>query len=225
MVLASLLVITVGSTVLLGNSPAPAAEPAPAGRTTAAPSPVERPGVTFLGDSWTAGEEATDRRGYAVLVGEQLGWRYHVLGIGGSGYTRGGRGTFDNRVAAAAATHADIIVVQGSLNERNSSPDASASAALSTLRHLRAAADRETQILVVGASYSPGTPASEIDRINAAVSGAAARVGLRFVNPAARNWTDAADPAIWANADHPNDRGYQLIADRMKPLLRSMLAG
>ncbi|MCW2634147.1 MAG: hypothetical protein JWQ99_514 [Blastococcus sp.] len=182
-----------------------------------------RPSVTFIGDSWTFGEAATDRRGYAVLTGEQLGWKYTVLGIGGSGYTRGGVNIFDNRVGQAVATHADVIVVQGSLNERNGSPGQLAPAALSTLRHVRSAADPGTVILVVGASYSPGTPAATIDWINAAVGQAAAKAGVQFVNPAAQHWSDPADPTIWANADHPNDRGYQLIADRMQPLLRSAL--
>ena len=182
-----------------------------------------RHSVTFIGDSWTAGEAATDRRGYAVLTGEQLGWEYDVLGVGGSGYTRpGGGGTFDSRVARAVATHADVIVVQGTLNERHVSPAALAPAALATLRHLRADADPGTTILVLGASYSPGTPAATIDRINATVRGAAEAVRLRFVDPAAQNWTDAADPGVWADPDHPNDRGYQRIADRLEPLLRSL---
>jgi lysophospholipase L1-like esterase len=203
--------------------------PAPSKARTRTPAPAPTaaaarpPSVTFIGDSWTFGEAATDRRGYAVLTGEQLGWTYTVLGIGGTSYTRGGVNIFDNRVGQAVATHADLVVVQGSLNERNGSPGQLAPAALSTLRHLRAAADPGTVILVVGASYSPGTPAATIDWINAAVGQAAAKAGVRFVNPAALKWSNPADPTIWANADHPNDRGYQLIADQMKPLLRSAL--
>src|SRR3954470_14591190 len=69
--------------VLAVSPPAPPhAAPAPPGLAAGAPS------VTFVGDSWTEGVGATGMRGYAVLTCEQLGWECHVLGVGGSGYTR-----------------------------------------------------------------------------------------------------------------------------------------
>jgi len=81
----------------------------------------------------------------------------------------------------------------------------------------------ETQILVVGASYTPGTPDPTIDWINEAIGAAAHQLGLPFVDPAEENWTDPDDPAIWADPNHPNDAGYQRIADRLAPLLESLL--
>jgi lysophospholipase L1-like esterase len=209
------------------SAPAPAAPPATAaGRTAGAvPAVEERPSVTFIGDSWAVGVGATAQRGYAVLTGEQLGWTYQALGVSGSGYTQGGGAgiTFDQRVDRAVATGADIIVVQGSLNERNSTAEALAPAALATLRRLRAAAHPRTEILVVGSSYAPGTPNATIDAINSAVGDAAARVGLPFVNPAAENWIDATDPALWADPNHPNDAGHRLVADRLEPRVRATL--
>jgi lysophospholipase L1-like esterase len=191
-------------------------------RPAAPPAVEERPVVTFVGDSWTVGEGATGLRGYAVLTGEQLDWQYHVLGVGGSGYTRPGAGsTFGQRVDRAVDTDADVIVVQGSLNERRGAPGALAPAALATLRHLRAEADPDTEVLVVGASYSPGTPDATIDWINGDIRDAAVQVGFRFVNPAVENWTDPDDPTIWNDPNHPNDAGHQLIADRMSSLLQA----
>ena len=185
----------------------------------------EIPSVTFVGDSWTAGEGATDGRGYAVRTGEVLGWDYDVLGVGGSGYTRrGGGATFGQRVDRAVATDADVVVVQGSLNERNARPDVLAAAALATLSRLSSEVDPGTLVLVVGASYSPGTPDPTIDWINAAIGAAAERLGLLFVDPAAENWTDPDEATIWADPDHPNDAGHQLIADRLALRLASLLA-
>lgn len=183
-----------------------------------------RHSVTFIGDSWTWGEGATTTAGgYAYRTGQQLGWKYTALGIRGSGYTQGGgkKSTFGQRIPAAAATHAEIIVVQGSLNERNSTPAALATAALSTLKRLKAAAPW-SKILVIGASYVPSTPTATINWINAAISGAAKKVGLRFVNPASENWTDPASP-IWEDPNHPNDIGHQLVADHVEALLRGMV--
>jgi lysophospholipase L1-like esterase len=189
---------------------------------TTAPSAPKVRSVTFIGDSWTEGFRATALRGYAVLTGAELGWDYRVLGVGSSGYDLPGRGaTFDQRVDRAVETHPDVIVVQGSLNEKDSTPEALAPAADETLAHLKAAASSSTHILVMGASYNPGTPNQTIDWINAAIKAAAARAGVPFVDVAAENWTDPQDASIWADVYHPNDAGYQLIADHLKPLLLS----
>ena len=226
-----------GTLVTLGigssdSVPGAAAAPIPDRVTSSSASPSSSPApvvedepssVAFLGDSWTDGVGATDMRGYAVLVGEQLGWAYTELGVSGSGYSLPGvanlGGPFGDRVDEAVAGDADVIVVQGSLNERNSTPEALAPAALATLGRLRIVADPDTRIVVLGAPYNPGTPAATIDWVNAAIGDAAAQAGLEFVDVAAENWSDPADPSIWFDDIHPNDAGHQLIADRVKALL------
>jgi lysophospholipase L1-like esterase len=222
------------------TSPAPTAgrtttEP-PAAGATAGPTPRVlagnappdgdgRPSVTFIGDSWAVGVGATGQRGYAVLTGEQLGWTYDVLGVSGSGYTQGGAAgiTFGQRIDAAVATDADVIVVQGSLNERNSTPSALAAAARTTLERLRREADPHTKVLVVGSTYAPGTPDGTIDWINDAIAGAATQVGLSFIDPTAEHWIDATDPTLWFDVNHPDDAGYRLVADHLARELRVTL--
>jgi lysophospholipase L1-like esterase len=185
---------------------------------------VEVPVVTFVGDSWTEGVGATALRGYAVLTAEQLGWDATVLGVGGSGYVQPGRGsTFDQRVERAVATDPDVLVVQGSLNERRTPLDQLEPATLMTLAHLRSAVDDDTVVLVVGSSYTPGTDRAVIDGINDTIAAAAERAGVTFVDPAEENWTDPADAGIWADPNHPDDAGHQQIADRLAPLLASSL--
>jgi lysophospholipase L1-like esterase len=182
--------------------------------------------VTFLGDSWTFGQGATGLRGYAVLTGEALGWRYDTIGVPGGGYTQTVAGvTFGDLVDTAIAQHPDVLVVEGSLNERNSTPQALDAAAGALFAHLRAVADPGMHVLVLGASYNPGTPDATIDWINATIRAAAERYGLTFVDPAAQDWVDARDPALWHDQNHPDDLGYRMMADRLAPLLRHAVSG
>jgi lysophospholipase L1-like esterase len=190
----------------------------------AAQQPVEdNPSVVFLGDSWTEGRGATGLHGYAPRTGEALGWDYQVLGVSGSGYARPGEGsTFAQRIDRAVALDSDVLVVQGSLNERHSTLDVLAPAATETLARLAAEAGEDTQVLVLGASYNPGTPVETMDGINRTIEAAATAAGLRFVDVAALDWTDPADPTVWADSIHPNDAGHQRIADRLTELLRDV---
>ena len=204
-----------------GGSPPAAGVVEPSGTAT---DVAEQPVVTFIGDSWTEGIGATALRGYADLTAEQLGWDHYVLGVGGSGYEQAGRGsTFDERVERAVATDPDVIVVQGSINDRRASPVDLERATLRTLRHLRAAADPGTAVLVLGAAYTPGLAPAVIDGINDTIAAAADRVQVRFVDPAAENWNDPVRISMWADDAHPNDAGYQILANRLAPVLESLL--
>jgi lysophospholipase L1-like esterase len=223
---AGAVVLAVVAAVLLSTGVPGGAAPA-----QAAPAPVRvvagQPLVAFLGDSWTAGVGATGRRGYVVRTAERLGWGYANFGVGGSGYSVPGPhdSLFVQRVPQLVALHPDLVVVQGSLNERNSTPRALRAAATSTLAGLREALDPGTPVLVVGASFNPGTPDRTIDWINDAVSDAAAAAGLPFVNPATAGWLDPHERGLWSDTIHPDDRGHQLVADALVPLLRALGQG
>jgi lysophospholipase L1-like esterase len=223
---AAALVLVAVAAVLLGTGAPGGAAPA-----QAAPPPTHvvagQPLVAFLGDSWTAGVGATGRRGYVVRAAERLGWGYSNVGVGGSGYSVPGphHSRFVQRIPQLVALHPDVVVVQGSLNERHSTPRALRAAAASTLAGLTGALDPGTPVLVVGAAYNPGTADATIDWINDGVGDAAAAAGLPFVNPASAGWLDPHDRGLWADTIHPDDRGHQLMADALVPLLRILGEG
>jgi len=232
---AAALIVTAGVTltvedadVLPGAAAATVADPggqAPEYPTFAGATPGA-PFVSFIGDSWTAGAGATDRMGYAHLTGRMLGWTHRVLGIGGSGYVRGGRPgvPFDERIAAAMAGKPDVVVIQGSINERKTPSGVLAPAVADTLGRLVRAAGPDTVVLVVGASHVPGSSAERVDRVNDILRAEAARLHLRFVDVAAEGWTDPTDPTIWADHFHVNDIGARQIAGRMAAVLRAVVA-
>lgn len=185
----------------------------------------DAPTVTFIGDSWSVGRGATDLYGYAPRTADQLGWHADVLGVGGSGYSVPGPhdNVFAERIGAAVATRAEIIVVQGSLNERHSTPEALARAATATLADLRARADPGTRILVIGACENPGTPDTTMHWINEEIGAAAEKAGLPFVDPAAEGWLDPDDAPLWADTIHPSDLGHEVFARRLVPRLHGLL--
>lgn len=190
----------------------------------ATPVPDAPPVVTFLGDSWTEGYGSPTMRGYAVRTGERLGWVHHVLGVGGTGYVvPGAAGPFADRIDAALGTGPDVLVVQGSINDGVAGAEALEPAVVATLSRLADEADPATRIVVVGASHAPGMDRAVVETINGILGRTAADLGMLFVDPAVENWSDPADPAVWADSIHPNDLGYERIADRMIPLLRSVL--
>jgi len=219
-VLAATAAVLVATGVPGGAAPAPT--PPPATHLVAG-----QPLVAFLGDSWTAGVGATDRRGYVVRTAERLGWGYANLGVGGSGYSVPGphHSLFAQRIPQLVALHPDVVVVQGSLNERHSTPGRLGPAAQATLAQLTAALPPGTPVLVVGACYNPGTADPTIDWINREVSRAATEAGLPFVDPAAAGWLDPHDPGLWSDTIHPDDRGHQLFADALAPLLQDVARG
>jgi lysophospholipase L1-like esterase len=209
--------------------PAPSAAepgPAPSDYPTYAAATAEAAFVSFIGDSWTEGTGASDEAGYAYVTGRMLGWTHRVLGVGGSGYVQPGSGApFDERVLPAVSGDPDVVVIQGSVNERNTPVDQLAPAVAGTLDRLVRAAGPDTAVLVLGASYVPGADDEDVDRVNDVVRAEAARQGVPFVDVAAENWTDPADPAIWADPLHVNDLGARQIAERLAPVLRSVVAG
>jgi lysophospholipase L1-like esterase len=192
--------------------------------TSSSARPPATPEVVFIGDSWTVGSGATGSHGFAPLAAERLGWDYHLLGIGGSGYLMpGGGGPYMGRVGEAVALHPDLIVVAGSLNDSRADLGRLHEATANTLMRLREEAAETTAILVVGAPNSPWTTPSVIERINQDIAAAADAAGVTFVDPVKENWTDPADPAIWADELHPNDVGHQRVADALAPLMQEAL--
>jgi lysophospholipase L1-like esterase len=215
---------TVVMLIVFGISSPVGRADAPVTPTTPVAVTEDTPRITVIGDSWAEGIGATGLHGYAILAGQQLNWDYTVLGVGGTGYVNDGPGsTFADRIRQAVDSDPDVIVVEGSVNDRDSDTEDLTAAALRTLTQLRAQADPETQVVVIGAFQTPGYGAKTVTRINHALEAAADHAGVDFVDPVAAHWIDPTDDLLWADENHPNDVGHQRIADRLKALLRELL--
>jgi lysophospholipase L1-like esterase len=194
-----------------------------------APDPLVLPAdarVLVFGDSWTYGSAATDpTRGYAYVLGELTGWQSVVDGVRGSGYLKPGIDgpSFGERIAALdPALDPDLVIVQGSINDRLLAPDgyhSAVDAAWDALERMYPTAS----IVVLG----PAPHLLPIDSgtawIDDALETAAAERGWWYISPLDEGWIteinypDVIDTGIGRN--HPSTEGHAYLAERLAQAL------
>ncbi|MDR6198987.1 lysophospholipase L1-like esterase [Microbacterium sp. SORGH_AS428] len=199
----------------------------------AAPAPVvsialpDNPRILVLGDSWTYGSAASaPTLGYAYLLGPLMGGETSVNGSRGSGYLVPGidGGTFSERIAELdASDRPDLIVVQGSINDRKVPLEGYDEAVREAWDSL-AALYPDAQIVVLG-------PAPQILPVEAATSEiddrlgrAAASRGWPYISPIGEQWITP-DNYAWIidsgpiGRHHPTTGGHAYLAERLAAAL------
>lgn len=181
------------------------------------------PSLLIFGDSWTYGLAASrPDGGYAYLTGELLGWDTTVDGENGSGYLRTGQhgGTYGPRAAQLdPVLDPDIVVVQGSINDRRQD-----------LSRFRSAVDEawntftrhypDADIVVLGPAPHALPVEPGILRVEEMLRAAAADHHLPYISPLADEWITTAnydaviDTSPEGNA-HPSDAGHAYLAERL----------
>jgi len=182
--------------------------------------------VLVFGDSWTYGSAATlPTDGYAYQLGRITGWDTTVLGVRGSGYLRPGRDgpDFGARMAALdPAADFDLIVVQGSINDR-ALVDDSYRAHVDAAWDALAAAHPEAQIVILGPAPHEFPVHKGTARIDGELARAAADRGWWYLSPLADDWVprDRYEELIdvGAGRKHPSDAGHRHLAERLAAAL------
>lgn len=190
-----------------------------------APEPLalpDDPTVLIFGDSWTYGSAASlPELGYAYVVGGLAGWATVVDGVRGSGYLRAGIDgpDFGTRIAALdPALSPDLVIVQGSINDRLLYPAGYADAVNAAWDTL-AATYPSARIVILG-------PAPQVLPVQAATAGidrdlaglAAAR-GWWYISPVRDEWitpdnyAGVVDTGI--GREHPSTAGHRYLAERL----------
>lgn len=176
--------------------------------------------VSIVGDSFSAGVGA--RSGYAPLLAERGCWDLNLVARSGSGYAAS-TDPFVSvpRVAAVATSLPDVIIVQGSGNDRG---DGRLFAAATGLYLTYRVVAPQARIIVVGPTGAPNAKHGNIDEIRRHLRDAAGVAGVTFLDPKAERWlnpaTDYAPDGI-----HPNDGGHARLADRLFSALSGLGVG
>jgi lysophospholipase L1-like esterase len=206
---------------------APDAGSARGGTTADAPAPdaLVLPAdarVLVFGDSWTYGSAATDpTRGYAYVLGELTGWQSVVNGVRGSGYLKPGIDgpSFGERIATLdPALDPDLVIVQGSINDRLLVPDgyrAAVDAAWDALERIYPTAS----IVVLGPAPHLLPVDAGTATIDETLATAAAARGWWYISPLDEGWItesnylDVIDTG--AGRNHPSTDGHAYLAERL----------
>lgn len=194
-------VIAVAMTVATNSACGGSGEPSEPGP---APQPLV---VAFIGDSYT--EPLDGNSSYWQSTAFQMCWQAHPFGVPGSGYTiagTDGRGPYVTRIDDVVAVKPDIVIVQGSFNDRE--PDIVEKAAAITFRSLHERVPT-ARVFAMG-PVTPSLPGAgpQVTRISDAVKAAADSNFTVFID--ARHFLD--DSKMYdADQLHPTAQGHQVI--------------
>lgn len=216
-----------GAGALLMTQPGPA-------DLTAPPGPSEDPAaprIAFLGDSLTVGVGAPSERGYAWLTAAELDWPVAVVdGVSGSGYVAPGAGRpMPDRVERVIAAGPDVVVVVGGTNDAGQGypPQEVGTAAVDLLDDLRDGLPDAT-VVVVGPFPTSAEAMLGDHPVADAVRSAADAAGAHYIDARELLDSPSVDLDRWedyisADGLHPNELGYQLLADLLAERLRSIV--
>ncbi len=199
-----------------------------------APAPLvlpERPHVLVFGDSWTYGSAASDPTlGYAYLLADLLGGEATVDGVRGSGYLKPGVDgpTFGERIAALdPALDPDLVIVQGSINDRASGV-AGYREAVTAAWDALAATYPDATIVVLGPApheLPVGDATARIDQDLAALAG---RRGWWYISPVQEDWITDQNYLAVIDVDlgkkHPSTDGHRYLAERVVAAIAELVA-
>lgn len=198
--------------------------PRPRRATPAHAAAAVPPEAAIVGDSYTAGANASSPgRGYAERVARALGWEHaDIRGLPGAGYVRPsvtGR-RLRGVVRRLVKRRPPVVVVVMGHNDTRVNPVRVERSARRTLALLRRRLPF-SRVVVVGPIWQSGDPEPRVLVTRDAILAAVRSVGgLMWVDPIAEHWftgdkrhhTGNASHFISSDDNHPNDAGHAHIA-------------
>ena len=214
-------------------APAAGADGAAAAEASAPPPPLvleDDARVLVFGDSWVYGSAATvPTLGFAYKLADVLGVETVVDGVRGSGYLKPGIDgpSYGERIAALdPALDPDVIIVEGSINDRRLYPTGYRDAVTAAWDALDARYP-DADIVILGPAPQVLPVEDATARIDADLGDLAAARGWWYISPIAEDWiTDANYLDVIdtgpVGRDHPSTDGHAYLADRVAEAIERM---
>ncbi|HEX5729809.1 SGNH/GDSL hydrolase family protein [Microbacterium sp.] len=192
----------------------------------------EQPRVLIFGDSWTYGSAASlPTLGYAYVIGQRLGWETTVDGVRGSGYLKPGLdgGAYGERISALdPALDPDLVIVEGSINDRRLAPTGYREAVTAAWDAL-AARYPEASVVILGPAPQVLPVEAATARIDADLATLAAERGWWYVSPIGEDWITTENYAAVIDTgigrEHPSTNGHAYLATRLAEALTTLSEG
>ena len=229
-VVASMAVVLIGAIAVPRTRPI-AGNPVPLRHYAATMLGATQYHLAVIGDSYTAGsaEGGEGPRGWTGQAWHALAQRgvsiaADVAAEGGAGYTvRGNRGSLFVDLAGRS-THPDaaLVVFFGSRNDHEADPAHVAGMARDAFERARRVAP-SAKMLVIGPPWPIAEVPENVLRIRDVLRAEAHAVGAEFVDPIVEHWFVDQPELIGADGVHPNDVGHTYMADKIVPLIGSLL--
>jgi len=179
--------------------------------------------VLVFGDSWVYGSAATvPTLGFAYRLADELGVETVVDGVRGSGYLKPGIDgpAYGERIAALdPALDPDVIIVEGSINDRHAYPTGYRDAVTSAWDALQARFP-DAEIVILGPAPQVLPVEQPTRAIDEELSELASARGWWYISPIAENWIteanylDVIDTSEVGN-NHPSNAGHAYLAGRL----------
>ncbi|MEV8266595.1 SGNH/GDSL hydrolase family protein [Microbacterium sp. NPDC076911] len=214
------------------SAPVAGAESQPVGTTAEALVLPTSPRVLVFGDSWVYGSAAiVPELGFAYRLGADLGWEVRVDGVRGSGYLKPGIDgpAYGTRFEAMdAALSPDLIIVQGSINDRRLYEPAAYQGAVNAAWDELAAKYPAASIVILGPAPQVLPIEAATEQIDQELATLAAERGWWYISPIAESWIIAANYLdvidTGAGRDHPSTEGHAYLAERVMTALGEIIA-
>jgi len=194
-------------------SQAPSVSPTPSATAGAA-----RPVAVFLGDSYASGTGASrPSKRWVDLVSLDKGWVEKNLSQDSSSYSSEAGGTsYRARMAAVAATGAQIVVVSGGRNDVKVDPAQLRADARATFVGIHAALPK-ARIFVVSPTWGNDPAPQGLTNVISIVMAEAMRAGVTYLDIGEPMFGDSSMMAV--DGWHPNDAGHAAIAKAVEKAL------
>ena len=194
-------------------SQAPSVSPTPSATAGAA-----RPVAVFLGDSYASGTGASrPSKRWVDLVSLDKGWVEKNVSQDSSNYSSEAGGTsYRARMAAVAATGAQIVVVSGGRNDVNVDPAQLRADARATFVGIQTALPK-ARIFVVSPTWGNDPAPQGLTNVISIVMAEAKRTGVTYLDIGQPMFGDSSMMAV--DGWHPNDAGHAAIAKAVEKAL------